>query len=138
MVIDESEISKTKYLNVPVGEKAAPEKTYVVNCSVVEFFNQAVIAARWMTPFETSVYSGTISCSFCVMPASYMTACTAALQTLYPHLFHVTCTTCLAQLCRKGVQLLCQCGQPHLHGRRQQLSRTGHCLTRLAVCQNQW
>ena len=30
MVLDESEVSKNKYINVLVGDTAEPEKTYVV------------------------------------------------------------------------------------------------------------
>ncbi len=92
MVIDESEISKTKYLNVLVGDTAAPEKTYFVDCSVVQSVNQAVIAAK---VDDTLRNLGVQRNNFLLLlsdAASYMTACTEALQTLYPHFFHWTCT----------------------------------------------
>ena len=36
MVLNESEVSKNKYINVLMGDTAKPEKTYVIYCSIVE------------------------------------------------------------------------------------------------------
>ena len=104
MVIDESEISKTKYLNVLVGDTAAPEKTYFVDCSVVQSVNQAVIAAKvddtlWNLGVQRNNFLLLLSDA-----ASYMTACTEALQTLYSRLFHVTCTAHLLHNCSEKVR----------------------------------
>ena len=46
VVIDETELDKVKYVNVPIGDIAVPEKTYLLNCSEVETVNQQVIAAK--------------------------------------------------------------------------------------------
>ena len=64
MVIDESEISKTKYLNVLVGDTAAPEKTYFVTAVLYSLSIKLSLLRRWMIRFETLVFSETISCSF--------------------------------------------------------------------------
>ena len=103
MVINESEISKTKYLNVLVGDTAAPEKTYFVDCSVVQSVNQAVIAAKVDDMLRNI---GVQRNNFLLLlsdATSYMTACTEALQTLYLHLFHVTCTGHLLHNCAEKV-----------------------------------
>ena len=94
MVIDESEISKTKYLNVLVGDTAAPEKTYFVDCRVVQSVNQAVIAAKVDDKLRNL---GVQRNNFLLLlsdAASYMTAC----------LFHVTCTAHLLHNCAEKVR----------------------------------
>ena len=89
----------------------ASEKTYVVNCSVSEPFNPTVIVAKVDDTFQNL---GVRRDNFLFLLSdsdSYMTVCTAALQTL-----PLSCDvhrTCLAQLCRKDAQLLCRYGQPH-------------------------
>ena len=46
LVVDKSEIDKKKYLNVLVGDINVPEKTYLLDCSVVETVNQNVMCAK--------------------------------------------------------------------------------------------
>ena len=46
LIVDESEIDGIKYLNILIGETAVPEKTYILNCSVVERVNQQVMSGK--------------------------------------------------------------------------------------------
>ena len=92
-VIGGSEISKTKYLSDLVGETAAPEKTCVVDCSMVESVNQPVIVAKVGDTLQNFGVQWNNFLLILSDAAGYMAACTAAaLQTFYPRLFHVTCT----------------------------------------------
>ena len=83
------EISKTKYLNVLVGKQRHQEKTFVVDCSVVESINQSVIAAKvddtlWNLDAQLNNFF-----SFWVMRlATWLHA--QRLFKHYPHLFNVT------------------------------------------------
>ena len=46
IVIDESEVSKKKYINIVVGDVDLPEKTSLFHNSVVEVVNQQIIAQK--------------------------------------------------------------------------------------------
>ena len=107
LVVDKSEIDKKKYLNVLVGDINVPEKTYLLDCSVVKPVNQNIRCAK----IDVCLRNLDIPRENFVLllsdAASYMTARTAALKVLYPYLFHVTCTAhMLPQLCRKSPQLV--------------------------------
>ena len=46
LIVDESEINGTKYLNILIGETAVPGKNYILSCSVVECVNQQVVSGK--------------------------------------------------------------------------------------------
>ena len=46
IVIDESEVDKTKFINVIVGDIDVPEKTYLIECCVTESVNQSIICMK--------------------------------------------------------------------------------------------
>ena len=46
IVIDESEVDKTKFINVIVGDIDVPEKTYLIECCVTETVNQSIICMK--------------------------------------------------------------------------------------------
>ena len=46
IVIDESEVDKTKFSNVIVGDIVVPEKTYLIECCVTETVNQSIICMK--------------------------------------------------------------------------------------------
>ena len=103
MVLDESEVSKDKYINVLVGDTTEPEKTYVIYCSVVETVNQHIVTAkiddcikRLYTPRDRFMLLLSDA-------ASYMTASSVALKLLYSNLFHLTCIAHLLQNCGEKV-----------------------------------
>lgn len=104
MVIDEIEHSKTKYFNVLVGDTAAPEQTYLVECSIVEAVNQQVVTQKIDDVLKRLKIERNNFVLLLSDAASYMTACKQALQLLYPRLFHVTCTAHLLHNCAEKVR----------------------------------
>ena len=46
IVIDESEVDKTKFINIIVGGIDVPEKTYLIECCVTETMNQSIICMK--------------------------------------------------------------------------------------------
>ena len=103
LVVDESEIDKKKYLNVLVGDINVPEKTYLLDCSVVETVNQNVMCTKiddclWNLDIPRENFVLLLSDA-----ASYMTACMVALKILYLYLFHVTCTAHMLHNCAEKV-----------------------------------
>lgn len=104
MVVDESEVAKCKYVNILVGDTASPEKTYLVESSVVTIVNQTVIAGKVddvVRKFEVPREKFVLLLSD---GASYMTASTTALKVMFPNLFHVTCTAHLLHNCAERVR----------------------------------
>ena len=99
-----SEIDKKKYLNVLVGDINVPEKTYLLDCSVVGTVNQNVMCAKiddCLRNLDIPRENFVLLLSYA---ASCMTACTAALKVLYPYLFHVTCTAHMLLICAEKVR----------------------------------
>ena len=91
IVIDESEVDKTKFINVIVGDIDVPETTYLIECCITETVNQSIIC---MTIDDILHKLDIVRENFLLLPSdvtSYMTACTVTLKILYPHLFHDTC-----------------------------------------------
>ena len=103
LVVDKSEIDKKKYLNILVGDINMPEKTYLLDCSVVETVNQNIMC----TKIDECLQNLDIPRENFVLllsdTASYMTACTAALKVLYLYLFHMTCTVHMLHTCAEKV-----------------------------------
>ena len=91
IVIDENEVDKTKFINVIVGDIDVPEKTYLIECCIIETVNQSIICMK----IDDILHKLDIAReNFLLLlsdVASYMTACTVTLKVLYPHLFYVTC-----------------------------------------------
>ena len=104
VVIDETELNKVKYVNVLIGDIAVSEKMYLLDCWEVETVNQQVIAAK----IDDALRSINIPREKFVLllsdAASYMTAATAALKTLYPNLFHVTCVAHMLHNCSEKIR----------------------------------
>lgn len=104
MVVDESEVAKNKYVNILVGDTAAPEKTYLVESSVVTTVNQVVIASKVDDMVRKLEVPRDKFILLLSDAASYMTACTVALKIMFPKLFHVTCTAHLLHNCAENVR----------------------------------
>ena len=104
VVIDETELNKAKYVNVLIGDIAVPEKMYLLDCLEVETANQQVIAAK----IDDALRKINIPREKFVLllsdTASYITAATAALKTLYLNLFHVTCVTHMLHNCSEKIR----------------------------------
>ena len=104
LVVDESEINGAKYLNILLGDTAVPDKTYVLECSVVEVVNQQVITAAIDDALKKLDIQRRNFVLLLSDAARYMTASTAALKILYPRLFHVTCMAHLVHNCAEKVR----------------------------------
>ena len=104
MVVDESEVLKNKYINVLVGDADEPEKTYIVDCSIVETVNQHFVAAKIDDCIKKLDAPRSRFMLLLSDAASYMMASSAALKLLYPNLFHVTCTAHPLHNCAEKVR----------------------------------
>ena len=96
IVIDESEMDKTKFINVIVGDIDVPQKTYLIECCVTETVNQSIICMK----IDNILHKLDIARENVLLllsdAARYMTACTATLKV--PFMLHT------AQLCGKSVR----------------------------------
>ena len=86
LIVDESEFSNKKFLNILVGNIETPERTYIVDCSIIETANQAAVPNKiddclrsLQVPRENFVLLLSDA-------ASYMRACSLTLKVLYPNL----------------------------------------------------
>ena len=104
IVINESEVDKTKFINVIVGDIDVLEKMYLIECCITETVNQSIICMK----------IDNILCKLDIARenfflllfdvASYVTACTVMLlKVLYPHLFHITCLAHMLHNCVEKV-----------------------------------
>jgi len=104
IVADESEIDGSKYFNILIGDISVPEKTYVLDCSIVETMNQQVVT----TKIDDALKKLNIERNNFVLlvsdAARYMTACTNTLKTLFPQLFHITCLAHMLHNCAEKVR----------------------------------
>ena len=103
VVIDETELNKVKYVNVLIGDITVPEKTYLLDCWEVETVNHQVIAPK----IDDALQSINIPREKLLSDAAsymYMTAATAALKTLYPNLFRVTCVAHMLHNCSEKIR----------------------------------
>ena len=46
LIVDESEFDNKKFLNILVGNIETPEKTYLVDCSIIETANQVTVSTK--------------------------------------------------------------------------------------------
>ena len=105
LVVDESEISGIKYLNVLVGLLDELDKTYLIACKVLP-----------KSPTAKSICQEIDDClrfldvtrnNFCLLlsdAARYMQAAGKTLKNMYPQLFHVTCVAHLLHNCALRVK----------------------------------
>ena len=79
IVIDESEVDKTKFINVIVGDIDVLEKTYLIECCVTETVNQNIICMK----IDDFLHKLGIA------RGNFLRLFSDAVS--YPRLFHVTC-----------------------------------------------
>ena len=92
LVVNESEISGIKYLNVLVGLLDEPDKTYLIACKVLPKSPTAQSICQEID--DCLRFLDVIRNSFCLLlsdAARYMQATGKMLKNMYPQLFHVTC-----------------------------------------------
>ena len=104
IVIDESEMDKTKFINVIVGDIDVLEKTYPIECCVTETLNQSVICTKINDILHKLDIERENFLLLLSDTASYMTACTATLKVLYSCLFHITCLAHMLHNCAEKVR----------------------------------
>ena len=102
--IDESEVDKTKFVNVIVGDIDVPEKTYLIECCVTETMNQSIICMKIDDILRKLDVARENFLLLLSDAASYMTACTATLKILFPHLFHATRLAHMLHNCAEKVR----------------------------------
>ena len=105
LIVDESEFDNKKFLNILVDNIETPEKTYLVDCSIIETANQATVS----TKIDDCLRSLQVPQeNFALLPsdaASYMRAYSTTLKVvLYPNLFHVTCLAHMMHKCAERVR----------------------------------
>ena len=104
IVIDESEVDKTKFINVIVGDIDVPEKTYLIKCCVTETVNQSIICMKIDDILRKLDIARENFLLLLLDAASYMMACTATLKVLYTRLFHVICPAHMLHNCAEKVR----------------------------------
>ena len=100
LVVDESDISETKYCNVLVGLLDKPDKTYLIACKVLSgpptaqsIYQEIYDSLRFMNVARNDI------CLLLSDAARYMVAAGSTLKNMYPQLFHVTCVAHLPHNC---------------------------------------
>lgn len=105
LVVDESTLSGTPYLNILVGNIELPHITYMYDCQPL---TSAPTSDSISQAVDDAVRSlGTNRNSFCLLlsdAARYMVAAGTILKSLYPKLFHVTCIAHLLHNCAMKVK----------------------------------
>ena len=104
LVIDESEVGGSKYFNILIGDIAVPEKTYILDCSVVKTVNHYVVVTKLDDALRKIAIERNNFVLLLSDAARYMTACTAAIKILYTRLFHITCLAHLLHNCAEKVR----------------------------------
>ena len=104
IVINESEVDKTKFVNVIVGDIDVPEKMYFIECCVAETVNQSIICMKINDILRKLDIARENFLLLLSDAASYMTACTATLKVLYPRLFHITGLAHMLHNCAEKVR----------------------------------
>ena len=105
LVVDESEISDIKYLNVLVGLLDEPDKTYLIACEVLPKSPTAQSICQEI--YDCLRFFDVTRNNFCLLlsdAARYMQAAGKTLKNMYPQLFHVTCVAHLLHNCALRVK----------------------------------
>ena len=98
-VVDESQISGKKYINILFGTLDEPNKTYLYDCLPVETVNHEIIC---QTVDDAARSLNIQRANFLLLisdAARYMTSAAKTLRSLFPHLLHVTCVSHLLHNC---------------------------------------
>ena len=104
LIVDESTLSVTQYLNIPVGSLETPHVSYLYDCQPLKCAPNSNIIAQAV---DDAVRNLGIIRSFCLLlsdAAKYMIAAGITLKSLYPKLFHVTCVTHLLHNCAMKIE----------------------------------
>ena len=105
VIVDESTLSGTLYLNILVGSlETPPHVSYLYDCQPLKYAPNSNIIAQVI---DNAVSNLGINRSFCLLlsdAAKYMIAAGLTLKSLYPKLFHVTCVAHLLHKCAMKIK----------------------------------
>ena len=105
LVVDESTLSGTQYLNILVGSLETPHTSYLYDCQPLSCAPNSDSITQAVDDAVRSL--ATNRNSFCLLlsdAARYMVAAGTILKSLYPNLFHVTCIAHLLHNCAMKVK----------------------------------
>ena len=105
LIVDESTLSGTQYLNILVGSLETPHISYLYDCQFLKSAHSRNIIAQAV---DDAVRNFGINRSFfCLLlsdAAKYMIAAGIKLKSLYSKLFHVTCLAHLLHNCAMKIK----------------------------------
>jgi len=105
IIVDESDISGKKYVNILVGIISKPHISYLVECAPLSTAANSEILLRLID--DTINFLSISRPNFNLLltdAASYMLSTGRTLHKLYPHLFHVTCIAHLIHNCAMRIR----------------------------------
>ena len=92
MVIDEADISGSKYVNTLVGDIEQPETTYLLYCMILDASpNQQTVVHAIDDAIRTLQTDRNNFVLLLTDAARYMTAAGRVVKKTYPKHFHITC-----------------------------------------------
>ena len=100
LIVGESIVSGTQYLNIPVGSLETPHVSYFYDCQPLKCAPNSNIIAQAVDDAVRNL--GINKSFFCLLlsdAAKYMIAAGITLKSLYSKLFHVTCVAQLLHNC---------------------------------------
>ena len=105
LIVDESTLSDTQYLNIPVGSLETRHVSYLYNCQPLKCAPNSIIIAQ---AFDDAVRNLGINRNFfCLLlfdAIKYMIAAGITLKSMYPKLFHITCVAYLLHNCAMKIK----------------------------------
>ena len=105
LISDESTLSGTQYLNIPMGSLETPHVSYLYDCQLLKCAPNSNIIAQALDDAVRNL--GINRSFFCVLlsdAAKYMIAAGITLKSLYPKLFHVKYITHLLHNCAMKIK----------------------------------
>ena len=105
IIVDESTLSGTQYLNILVGSLETPHFSYFYDCQPLKYAPSSNIYAQAVDDAVSNL--GINRSFFCLLlsdAAKYMIAAGITLKSLYPKLFHETCVAHLLHKCAMKIK----------------------------------
>ena len=105
LIVDESTLSVTQYLNILVGSLETPHVSYLYDCQPLKCApNSNIIAQAVDDAFRNLEINRSFYCLLLSDAAKYMIAAGITLKSPYPKLFHVTCVAHLLHNCAMKIK----------------------------------
>ena len=105
LIVDESTVSGTQYLNILVGGLETPRVSYLYDCQPLKCApNSNIIAQAVDDAVRNLAINRNFFCLLLSNAAKYVIAAGITLKSLYPKLFHVTCVAHLLHNCAMKIK----------------------------------